>query len=69
MTKDDLDNRFSYHPADNSETASTHDAVRTACRDLAEVLDGLTPEGREKSLAITNLEHVMFWANAAVARN
>jgi hypothetical protein len=27
------------------------------------------PEGRELSLALSNLEEVMFWANAAIARN
>jgi len=28
----------------------------------------VVPDGREMSLAITNLEQVMFWANAALAR-
>jgi hypothetical protein len=28
----------------------------------------MVPEGREKALALTNLEQVMFWANAAIAR-
>ena len=27
------------------------------------------PPSRELSLALTNLEQVMFWANAAIARN
>ncbi|MGH3375967.1 MAG: DUF7681 family protein [Actinoallomurus sp.] len=35
---------------------------------MADALNEVLPEGREKSLAITNLEQAMFWANAAVAR-
>jgi hypothetical protein len=26
------------------------------------------PEGREKALAVTHLEEVMMWSNAAIAR-
>lgn len=42
--------------------------VREQCRMLAHDLNDWLPEGREKALAITNLEQVMFWANAAIAR-
>lgn len=64
----DICTRFSYHPANDQETKDKHSAVRNLCFDLAEELNALLPEGREKSLAITNLEQVMFWANAAIAR-
>jgi hypothetical protein len=43
--------------------------VRQACRRLADELNAKLPEGREKSLAITHLEEVMFWGNAAIARS
>lgn len=29
----------------------------------------LTPKSREQSTALTNLDQVVFWANAAIARN
>jgi hypothetical protein len=68
MIKSELDSRFKFHPADTQVKKDSHEAVRNQCLELAEFLDGLLPEGREKSLAITNLEQVMFWSNAAIAR-
>jgi hypothetical protein len=68
MDSTDLDNRFEYHAPDD-EKRQLHEGTRTACRALAEQLNGNLPEGREKSLAITKLEEVMFWSNAAIARN
>lgn len=68
MQLDDLENRFTFHPATKPETAAAHETVRGQCMALAGDLNDLLPEGREQSLAITNLEQVMFWANAAIAR-
>lgn len=67
MTSEDIENRFSFHPATLS-TAHVHDKVRARCKSLAESLNEILPEGREKALAITHLEETMFWGNAAVAR-
>ncbi|MFI6512996.1 hypothetical protein ACIBCT_35805 [Streptosporangium sp. NPDC050855] len=67
MTPADLDNRFSHHPPDE-EAVTAHETVRRLCRNLAGSLNEMLPEGREKALAITHLEQVMFWSNAAVAR-
>lgn len=68
MTTEDLDNRFSYHTPKTDRRRNAHESVRAACRDIADLLNELLPEGREKSLAITNLEQAMFWGNAALAR-
>lgn len=68
MSIEDLAHRFAFHPANTQEKQNAHGYVRDSCLALAERLDGLLPDGREKSLAITNLEQVMFWANAAIAR-
>jgi hypothetical protein len=68
MHPNDIDNRFAFHPPDSEEKATAHTAVRMLCRNLAESLNERLPEGREKALAITNLEQAMFWANAALAR-
>lgn len=69
MSAGDLEQRFGYHPPQNPETIHAHEATRDDCLHLALVLDERLPDGREKSLAITHLEEVMFWANAAIARN
>ena len=65
---DDLTNRFNYHAPDAAK-AELHGNTRDQCLALAKALDEALPPSREKSLAITNLEQVMFWANAAIARN
>jgi hypothetical protein len=65
----DLANRFKFHPASSEYVAQSHETIRATCGQFANALNGLLPEGREKSLAITKLEEVMMWSNAAVARN
>lgn len=64
---DDLESRFTFHAADD-EAADQHVAVRAECHRLADFLNYQLVGGREKELAITKLEEVMFWANAAIAR-
>lgn len=64
---DELDKRFTYHAPD-AQRATAHGRVRVECADLAAFLDLHLPDGREKALALTKLEEVMFWSNAAIAR-
>lgn len=68
MTSQEIQHRFKFHPADTEHRQKRHETVRSLCLYLAENLNGLLPEGREKSLAITHLEETMMWANAAIAR-
>lgn len=68
FTKEELDKRFNFHPA-TPTTGPKHDAVRRICRNMADILIELVPDGREQSLVVTHLEEVMYWANAGVARN
>lgn len=69
MDSKDLAHRFAFHAATTEEKRDAHTSVRQNCRELADFLNDKLPEGREKSLAMTHLEEVMFWGNAAVARN
>lgn len=66
---EDITNRFAFHPATTEEKRNAHTSIRQTCASLALYLNDYLPEGREKSLAITHLEEVMFWGNAAIARS
>jgi hypothetical protein len=68
MDAQDVKNRFSYHAPRTPEVSEAHERVRQECQIFAEFLNHVLPEGREKSLAVTNLEQTMMWANAAIAR-
>ncbi len=69
MTLDDLRNRFSYHPADTDEKVRAHEDVRAMCLEVAEHLNLLLPESREKERAVDALDDAMKHANAAIARH
>ncbi len=62
-----IENNF-IHYTPTPEKLEGFQAIRTYAKDLAETINELCPDSREKSLAITNLEEAMFWANAAIAR-
>lgn len=68
MKIEDINNRFTYHAPD-AQDVEIHQNIREQCRTLALHLNLVLPEGREKSLAITHLEEVMYWSNAAIARD
>ncbi|MGW1801667.1 Acb2/Tad1 domain-containing protein [Streptomyces sp. NPDC001984] len=65
---DDVIRRFTFHPADTDERRQAHEDIRSACLELALMLHTELPAGAEKQSAMFRLEEVMFWANAAVAR-
>lgn len=68
MTKDQIDNNFSFHQPDE-EKAKKHDEIREKHREVAQFVRRTCPDCRERSLAITKLEEASMWANAAIARN
>lgn len=69
MNSEKLEWDFGYHAPDTAKRLA-HEGVRENCLVLAIYLNENIPgDSREKSLAITKLEEVMLWANAALARN
>jgi len=64
---DELDNIFMYHsPKEDQQVRYVH--LREEAKALAFTIERACPQSREKSLAITNLEQAIFWANASIAR-
>lgn len=64
----DLKKNFTYH-APKEGQPEKYAEIRSMAHDLAEYLQSNCPASRELSLALTNLEQVVMWANASIARN
>jgi len=63
-----IENNFKYHAPKDGQPEK-YQAIREKAKELAYLIDELCPNSREKSLAITNLEQSVMWANASIARN
>ncbi len=63
-----IDNNFKYHTP-KADQPERYVKIREKAKELAELILQEVPESREKSLAFTNLEQSVFWANAGIARN
>lgn len=68
LSDEQINTRFEYH-APKGNQAERYEANRANFATLAKLLRDNCPESRELSVAMTNLEQAMFWANAAIARN
>lgn len=68
MTKLDHENNYVYHPASPKQQES-YGQLRSMAKGLAYLIDMHCPDSRERSLAHTNLEQAIMWANASIARS
>ena len=68
MERIDLISRFTYHAPKGTQT-ERYKTIRASGLTLANEINELCPDSREKSLAVTKLEEVIMWANASIARN
>ena len=57
---------FGYHRP-SPAGAESIETVRRACCDAAIAIEAAVPEGREKAVAIANLEQAAMWANKGIA--
>ena len=64
----DIENIFTYH-APKEGQPEKYTAIRNKAKEFATLIQDCVPDGREKSLAMTNLEEVVMWANAGIARH
>ncbi len=60
--------RFEYH-APRGDQAIRYGEIRAKILHLAVFISERAPTSRELSTALTHLDAVMFYANAAIARN
>lgn len=63
-----IENDFTYH-APKPGQPERYTKLREAAKQFALLIVEETPYSREQSLALTNLEQSVFFANAAIARN
>jgi hypothetical protein len=64
----DLDNIFTYH-APRNDQPQRYIALREKAKELADLIQRSTPPSREQSVALTNVQQAVMWANAAIAIN
>lgn len=66
--KDQIENTFTYH-APKPDQIPRYGQIRDKAKELAFVIDECVPDSREKSVALTELQSVVMWANAGIALN
>ena len=66
LSSEEVINRFGYHKG-TEFTIPQHTDLRQEFILMATYLDRALPEGRAKSIAMTELESCAMWANKAIA--
>lgn len=59
---------FVYHKPFGSQP-ERYVAIREKAKELATLIQSATPQSREQSVALTNLQQAVMWANASIAIN
>lgn len=67
MTKEQLENSFGPYRKPTETTIPKYQAIQGKVLELATLINDTVPESREKSVALTELQGVKMWANAAIA--
>lgn len=68
ISEQEIQQRTTYHPP-SPGGVERHRQLSMAAASFMAVVSEVCPEGREKALALTNIEQAKMWASAAVARN
>lgn len=64
----DIERTFTYHAPFGTQQAR-YQQIRERAKALAAEIEASCPESREKSLALTNCQQTVMWANASIAIN
>jgi len=67
LDQKEIDTRFTYHPP-KGDQQDRYVSLRAKAKELAVMILNYTPESREQYIAMTRLDEVVMWANAAIAR-
>jgi len=68
MLDQEIERNFTYQPPKQGQP-ERYEKIRAEAKKLAYLINEECLPSREKSLALTNLEQVVFWAKAAIVRN
>lgn len=66
ITRDDLNNWFTYHAPGPDDTVA-YEKLRSAARDFALAIIELTPSSADQTAAIRKVREAVMTANAAIA--
>ena len=64
----DIHEIFTYHKPFGSQP-DRYVAIREKAKELATLVMSACPDSRERSVALTNLQQAVMWANASIAIN
>ena len=64
----DIDNIYKYHAPKEGQNLK-YELIRSKAKELAALIMDACPESRERSVAFTNIEAAVRWANASIARS
>lgn len=67
ITREQLDNWFTYHPPTDAATAARYTLIRDAGQVFAEVIVANTPSSEDQMTAIRKIREAVMTANAAIA--
>lgn len=63
-----LNNSYTYH-SPSGDQPGRYIEIREKAKELATTIMECCPSSRERSVALTNLEQAVMWANKAIACN
>lgn len=63
-----IENNFKYHSPKEGQPEK-YEKLREKAKELAYLIEETCPNSREKSIAMTQLETAVMWANASIARS